>query len=174
MQARAQLSRWARITLCFGGILQAAGCWPGCCPKICPCVPTPIAEDESEQNSRATGSAPLRTEYSNEDEYLQARAAWERASAQQLDLNQTIRSFWRKFAKFRDLSSREEYGTWRSRQGLSNEYLIAKIGFDTAENGPFEVWCCPPQVPLLYILLSFSFSYFFSWEGEIAEGNIKL
>ena len=28
----------------------------------------------------------------------------------------------------------------RSRQALSNEYLIAAIGLDTAENGPFKVW----------------------------------
>ena len=27
----------------------------------------------------------------------------------------------------------------RSRQGLSNRYLIAKIGFDTAENEPLKV-----------------------------------
>jgi hypothetical protein len=27
----------------------------------------------------------------------------------------------------------------RSRQALSNEYLIAKIRFDTAENGPSKV-----------------------------------
>ena len=28
----------------------------------------------------------------------------------------------------------------RSRQALSNEYLITKIDFDTAENEPFKVW----------------------------------
>ena len=28
----------------------------------------------------------------------------------------------------------------RSRQELSNEYLLAKIGVDTAENEPLEVW----------------------------------
>ena len=27
----------------------------------------------------------------------------------------------------------------RSRQGLSNAYLVTKIGFDTAENGPVKV-----------------------------------
>ena len=27
----------------------------------------------------------------------------------------------------------------RSRQALSNAYLVAKIGFDTEENGPFKV-----------------------------------
>ena len=28
----------------------------------------------------------------------------------------------------------------RSRQELSNKYLLAKIGVDTAENEPLEVW----------------------------------
>ena len=28
----------------------------------------------------------------------------------------------------------------RSRRELSNEYLLAKIGVDTAENEPLEVW----------------------------------
>ena len=28
----------------------------------------------------------------------------------------------------------------RSRRELSNEYLLAKIGVDTDENGPLEVW----------------------------------
>ena len=28
----------------------------------------------------------------------------------------------------------------RSRRELSNEYLLAKIGFDTAENEPLKVW----------------------------------
>ena len=28
----------------------------------------------------------------------------------------------------------------RSRRELSNEYLLAKIGVDTAENKPLEVW----------------------------------
>ena len=29
---------------------------------------------------------------------------------------------------------------YRSRQVLSNQYLIAEIGLDTAAKGPFEVW----------------------------------
>ena len=29
---------------------------------------------------------------------------------------------------------------FRSRRELSNEYLLAKIGVDTAENEPLEVW----------------------------------
>ena len=44
------------------------------------------------------------------------------------------------FAKNCDLSSREECGNGRSRQALSNEYLIAAIGLDTADNGPIKVW----------------------------------
>ena len=33
----------------------------------------------------------------------------------------------------------KEYKSCRSRQELSNEYLLAKIGFDTAENEPLKV-----------------------------------
>ena len=33
----------------------------------------------------------------------------------------------------------KEYKSCRSRQELSNEYLLAKIGFDTAENEPSKV-----------------------------------
>ena len=36
-------------------------------------------------------------------------------------------------------SKREECGICSSRQELSNEYLVAKIGFDTAENEPLKV-----------------------------------
>ena len=42
----------------------------------------------------------------------------------------------------------------RSRRELSNEYLVAKIGVDTAENEPLEVWGkiqviirLPPSLP---------------------------
>ena len=38
--------------------------------------------------------------------------------------------------KFCEWSGAKEYQSDRSRQELSNEYLIAKIGFDTAENEP--------------------------------------
>ena len=44
------------------------------------------------------------------------------------------------FAKFWRFRSREEYGICRSRQALSNAYLDAKIGVDTAENEPSKVW----------------------------------
>ena len=34
----------------------------------------------------------------------------------------------------------QKYVNLVSRQELSNEYLLAKIGVDTAENEPLEVW----------------------------------
>ena len=45
----------------------------------------------------------------------------------------------RKFAKFWWLKSREEYGTCRSRQALSNAHLVATLRFETAENEPSKV-----------------------------------
>ena len=42
--------------------------------------------------------------------------------------------------KFCEWSGAKEYQSDRSRQELSNEYLIAKMGFDTAENEPLKVW----------------------------------
>ena len=42
--------------------------------------------------------------------------------------------------KFFDMKYREECGFGRYRQALSNEYLIAAIGLDTADNGPIKVW----------------------------------
>ena len=41
--------------------------------------------------------------------------------------------------KFCEWSGAKEYQSDRSRQELSNEYLIAKIGVDTAENEPSKV-----------------------------------
>ena len=41
---------------------------------------------------------------------------------------------------FCEWSGAKEFRSDRSRQELSNEYLIAKIGFDTAENEPLKVW----------------------------------
>ena len=38
-----------------------------------------------------------------------------------------------------DSKGAKECKSDRSRQELSNEYLVAKIGFDTAENEPSEV-----------------------------------
>ena len=40
--------------------------------------------------------------------------------------------------KFCDWSGAKEYQSDRSRQELSNEYLVAKIGFDTADNEPLK------------------------------------
>ena len=50
------------------------------------------------------------------------------------------KKFDEKLLKFCEWSGAKEYQSDRSRQELSNEYLIAKIGFDTAENEPFKVW----------------------------------
>ena len=44
-----------------------------------------------------------------------------------------------KLANFLKIRSREECGNCRSRQGLSNAYLVEKIGLDTDENGPVKV-----------------------------------
>ena len=41
--------------------------------------------------------------------------------------------------KTSEWSAAKDYQSDRSRQELSNEYLVAKIGFDTAENGPPKV-----------------------------------
>ena len=49
------------------------------------------------------------------------------------EISQNFQNFWK-------FSSREDCEICRSRQELSNEYLIAKIGVDTAENGPSKVW----------------------------------
>ena len=42
--------------------------------------------------------------------------------------------------KFCEWSGAKECQSDRARQELSNEYLIAKIGFDTAENETLKVW----------------------------------
>ena len=41
----------------------------------------------------------------------------------------------------------------RSRKILKNDYLLAKIGFDTAENEPSKVWTClpAPSPPLIQL-----------------------
>ena len=41
---------------------------------------------------------------------------------------------------FLGLSGAQTCKSYNSRQELSNEYLLAKIGFDTAENGPLKMW----------------------------------
>ena len=47
-----------------------------------------------------------------------------------------VDDFW---LNFLDLSGAKACKSCRSRQELSNEYLLAKIGVDTAENEPFKV-----------------------------------
>ena len=49
---------------------------------------------------------------------------------------QILQKFDENLLKFCEWSGAKEYQSDRSRQELSNEYLIAKIGFDTAENEP--------------------------------------
>ena len=44
-----------------------------------------------------------------------------------------------KLLKYWGLSGAKACKSCRSRQELSNEYLLAKFGFDTAENEPFQV-----------------------------------
>ena len=39
-----------------------------------------------------------------------------------------------------DSKGTQVFKSGRSRQELSNEYLLANIGFDTAENEPLEIW----------------------------------
>ena len=41
--------------------------------------------------------------------------------------------------KYRGLSGAKAFKSCRSRQELSNEYLLAKFGVDTEENEPCEV-----------------------------------
>ena len=42
--------------------------------------------------------------------------------------------------KICEWSGAKDYQSGRSPQELSNEYLVAKITFDTAENEPLKVW----------------------------------
>ena len=49
----------------------------------------------------------------------------------------TVDEFW---LKILDLSGAEVCTSCRSRQELSNEYLLAIFGFDTAENESFKVY----------------------------------
>ena len=49
------------------------------------------------------------------------------------------KKFDEKLLKFCEWSGAKEYQSDRSRQELSNEYLVAKCGFDTADNKPSEV-----------------------------------
>ena len=48
-----------------------------------------------------------------------------------------VGDFWLKFWVWRTV---QRSALCRSRRELSNEYLLAKIGVDTAENEPLEVW----------------------------------
>ena len=50
------------------------------------------------------------------------------------------KKFDEKLLKFCEWSGAKEYQSDRSRHELSNEYLVAKIGFDTVENEHLKVW----------------------------------
>merc|ERR1719305_1267149 len=59
-------------------------------------------------------------------------------------INSTAKTFWRFLTKKlrleNDSKTVQRSALCRSRRELSNEYLLAKIGVDTAENEPLEVW----------------------------------
>ena len=62
----------------------------------------------------------------------------------------------RKSANFQDAKVRRCKGSCRSRKMLQNEYLLAKIGFDTAENEPakkLQNYIKIKELPILLILL---------------------
>ena len=54
--------------------------------------------------------------------------------------------------------------SFRSCQELSDQYVIAKIGVDTTENGPFKVWRWFKSLihSLPYLLPNFAFDFLLS------------
>ena len=72
---------------------------------------------------------------------------------------------------------------WRSRRELSNEYPLAKTGFDTAENEPSQIgrgrssW---PNLPMLRKSSSESYDYYVSirdrqpWSGILSVHQSRL
>ena len=55
-------------------------------------------------------------------------------------LQKFIKDFYENYGNSKKkIGSQEECGICRSRQELSNEYLIVKIGVDTAENEPSKI-----------------------------------
>ena len=59
---------------------------------------------------------------------------------QDANLCKSCRKYDELLLEFCEWSGAKAYQSDRSRQELSNEYLVAKIGFDTAENEPLKVW----------------------------------
>ena len=59
----------------------------------------------------------------------------------------------------------------RSRRELSNEYLLAKIGVDTAEHEPLEVW---GKFIQYYSFVSLAGMRIFGSIGEIPFGSIPF
>ena len=66
------------------------------------------------------------------------------------------RSFFPHFSSM-DSKTVQRSALCRSRRELSNEYLLAKIGVDTAENEPVEVW---GKNSIQYSIVSLVFSLF--------------
>ena len=63
-------------------------------------------------------------------------------------LPKNAKNFDENFLKYWDLSGAKACKSFRSRQELSNKYLLAKIGFDRAGNEPFKVcWYLKPAWP---------------------------
>ena len=64
------------------------------------------------------------------------------------DFTEIQAKFWKKFdeflLKFWDLSGAKDCKSCRSRKTLQNDYLVAIVAVDTAENEPSKVWsfCC--------------------------------
>ena len=56
------------------------------------------------------------------------------------DVHKIWETFDENFLKFFEWSGAKECQSNRSRQELSNEYFIANIGFDRAENETLQVW----------------------------------
>ena len=64
----------------------------------------------------------------------------------------------------------------RSQRELSNEYLLAKFGVDTAENGPSKIWrygVCTPPSPLQGSTGGISSAQVMI-ESNLLEGNQKI
>ena len=59
----------------------------------------------------------------------------------------------------------------RSRRELSNEYLLAKIGVDTAENVPLEVWGENSIHYSLHSLGAYAPGDARSWEADLGDAR---
>ena len=75
---------------------------------------------------------------------------------------------WRLFLlKFWDLSGAKVWKSCRSRKSWKNEYLVAIVAVDTAENGPPKVWRNWMKYSVVSLLLKPTVSHFASHPGRI-------